>query len=115
MADDFPSIQLPSHRKASYKKKTLKTQFDSGHIQSAPLFTKGMWVYELAWDAIPFGDFYSVQYHFEQFAGDTFTVSGDMLGTTDSMTMAYTNDEVASESSGIKGYVKFTIVLEQRS
>lgn len=114
MAADFPSIQRPSKVKRTFKKKQIKSQFENGKVLSAQYFTKGMWVWELSWDYLPVADFYSIQDHFNNYVGATFTIARELLGTSTSKTVGYTNDEVAGEPSSVPGYYKFALVLEER-
>lgn len=112
MADIFPDIKLPNKRKRTFYKYQIRTEFEAGYVQSRPKGTKGRWIYELSWDNLSIDDFNTLQNHFDDNCGETFTVSKDILLTTNNLICRYAEDNISAETS-IPGFYSTSVQLEE--
>lgn len=112
MADIFPDLKLPTSRKRTFYKYQVRTEFESGYVQSRPKGTKGRWIYELSWDNLSIDNFNTLQEHFDNNCGETFTVVKDMLLTTIDKVCRYAEDNISAETS-IPGFYSVSVQLEE--
>lgn len=112
MATVFPSIQRPSSRKRTYYKPQIRTEFESGYVQSRAKGTKGRWQFELTWDNMIISDFEILQTHFDDSCGDTFTVLKEMILTDTDLVCRYSDDQLTATTSS-PGFYSVTVALEE--
>jgi hypothetical protein len=91
----WPSIQPPSYPlDEEVFKPQIRTEFESGHVQSRVRATVGKRRFSLRWTSMPSGDYASLDAAFLADQGTTFSWSHPLTGTA--YTVRYSKDQIKS-------------------
>ena len=98
--DDFPSIALPDWELFSQTKRKgqIKTNFESGVVQTRARHTSSKWIFTLGWLGLSPSDYSDLVDFFDSHIGDTFHYTHPTTLVTYTVRFA---DDVLPEASSV--------------